>query len=118
MSGSLSGTEDFSSWLIEQLNIILSPLKKKLEDQQSFSELLTEHGWEIPSNIQEIQNFFPISDFNNLEHLLEQVIQSDTENVMDIYSQVFNILKNIIMRVRELADRKAHSTWESSVRYK
>ena len=104
MSGSLSGTEDFSSWLIEQLNIILSPLKKKLEDQQSFSELLTEHGWEIPSNIQEIQNFFPISDFNNLEHLLEQVIQSDTENVMDIYSQVFNILKNIIMRVRELAD--------------
>jgi hypothetical protein len=100
----MSGIEDFSSWLVEQLNMILRPLKKNLEDVQSFSKLLTEHGWEIPSNVQEIQSLFPLNEFNNLENVFEQLFETDTENVAEVYSQAYSNLKNIIIKVRKLSD--------------
>ena len=107
MSGSLSGTQDFSSWLVEQLSFILKPLQKDLGDVQSFTELLRGHGWEPPSNVQEIQNFFPINDFSNLEDLLEQVIEAeDAADIMNILAQIFSTLKTIIIKVRELANQK------------
>lgn len=77
MSGSLSGTQDFSSWLVEQMSFLLKPLKKGLGEVQSFTELLKAHGWERPSNAQEIQNVFAINDFSSLEDLLERVIEAN-----------------------------------------
>ena len=100
----MSGIEDFSSWLVEQLSMILRPLKKSLEDVQSFSKLLTEHGWEIPSNVQEIQSLFPINEFNNLDRVLEQLLETDTENIAEVYSQAYSSLKDIIIKVRKLSD--------------
>ena len=88
MSASLSGFEDFSSWLVEQLNIILKPLKENLADERRFSELLRMHGWEPPSSVQEIIASFPINEFKEIDELSEQIINADTENIMEIYAQV------------------------------
>ena len=40
--------------------------QKSLGEVQSFTELLKAHGWEPPSNAQEIQNVFAINDFSSL----------------------------------------------------
>ena len=40
-------------------------------------ELLKAHGWEPPSNVQEIQNVFAINEFSSLEDLLERVIEAN-----------------------------------------
>ena len=105
MSSSLSGAEDFSAWLIEQLNIILRPLKQNLEDERRFSELMRRHGWEPPSNVQEMLASFPINEFKELDELSEQIVNADTENIMEIYAQVSSTLKNIITKVRDLVNQ-------------
>lgn len=51
--------------------------QKSLGEVQSFTELLKAHGWERPSNAQEIQNVFAINDFSSLEDLLERVIEAN-----------------------------------------
>ena len=38
---------------------------QKTGEVQSFTELLKAHGWERPSNAQEIQNVFAINDFSS-----------------------------------------------------
>ena len=106
MSQSISGAEDFSAWLIEQLNIILRPLKQNLADEQRFSELMRGHGWEPPSSVQEIIASFPINEFKELDELSEQIINADTENIMEIYAQVSSTLKSIITKVRDLANHR------------
>ena len=59
------------------MSFLLKPLKKGLGEVQSFTELLKAHGWERPSNAQEIQNVFAINDFSSLEDLLERVIEAN-----------------------------------------
>ena len=104
---SLSGAQRFSSWLIEQLRTILEPLQKSLNDEQAFAELFREYGWDPPSNLQEIQNFFPINEFTNLDNLLERVIEADeTTDIVDIFTQILSNLKTIIVKVRELSDQR------------
>jgi Family of unknown function (DUF6603) len=112
----MSEEGDLSSWLIDQLINILKPLETTLQDPDEFSVLLNDHGWEIPVNIdviQEIQNLFPNGDFSELERILAELIEEDAANtakIMELYSSAFEILQSIVAKVHQLTTDKPNLT--------
>lgn len=93
--------------LIEQLGIAFTPLQRGLESSEKFSELLRAHGWEANPNtfnIADMQNLLGLSsDLTRLQTLLEQSVLTNNNTKPETYLEIFNILRNVIIKVRDLS---------------
>ncbi|MBS4215204.1 DUF6603 domain-containing protein [Neobacillus rhizophilus] len=94
--------------LMEELNLVLDPLRQSLESAEKFSQLLEKHGWQTASGaflIEDVRYLFAVTqDFEEVQLLMDQVLTGDANSLVDMAERLFHLLPGIVSKMRTLTD--------------